>query len=89
MAHRLHPQPGYPFTLDLSISYSFSEAGLRVTTTATNVGPKPCPYGAGAHPYLTVGTEHLDDATLTVPANIWLPADGRGIPFGEEPVDGP
>jgi len=88
MGHRLHPQPGYPFGLDLSIAYSLSPAGLRVTTTATNLGPKPCPYGAGAHPYLTVGTERLDDATLTVPADTWLPTDGRGIPLGEKPVDG-
>ncbi len=88
MAHRLHPQPGYPFALDLSIAYSLSAAGLAVTTTATNVGPKSCPYGAGAHPYLTVGTERLDDATLTVPASTWLPADGRGIPLAEQPVDG-
>ncbi len=88
MTHRLHPQPGYPFALDLSIAYSLSAAGLRVTTTATNIGPKPCPYGAGAHPYLTVGTELLDDAMLTIPAHTWLPADGRGIPHGEQPVDG-
>ncbi len=88
MAHRLHPQPGYPFALDLSIEYSLSAAGLRVTTTATNIGPKPCPYGAGAHPYLKMGTDRLDDASLTVPAGTWLPADERGIPLGEQPVEG-
>ena len=88
MVHRLHPQPGYPFALDLSIAYSLSAAGLRVTTTAVNVGPKSCPYGAGAHPYLTVGAERLDDATLAVPASTWLPADERGLPLGEQPVDG-
>ena len=88
MVHRLHPQIGYPFALDLSIAYSLSAAGLRVTTTATNVGPGSCPYGAGAHPYLTVGTERLDEATLTIPAKTWLPADARGIPVGEQPVDG-
>ncbi len=88
MVHRLHPQPGYPFALDLSIAYSLSAAGLRVTTTATNVGPTPCPYGAGAHPYLTLGTDLLDDATLAIPASTWLPADERGLPLREQPVDG-
>ena len=54
--HVLHPQPGYPYTLELSVEYALSEAGLRVRTTATNAGSEPCPYGSGAHPYLTVGT---------------------------------
>ena len=35
MAHTLHPQPGYPFSLDLSIEYSVSDEGLRVASTAT------------------------------------------------------
>ena len=50
--HDLHPQPGYPFALAISIEYVLSADGLRVSTTATNVGGEPCPFGAGAHPYL-------------------------------------
>ena len=60
--HELHPRPGYPFSLELSIEYSLSPAGLRVQTTATNVGAEPCPFGSGAHPYLTIGTETIDSA---------------------------
>ena len=30
--------------------------GPAGAATATNLGTSPCPYGAGAHPYLTVGT---------------------------------
>ena len=51
--HLLEPQPGYPFSLALSIEYSLSPSGLRVETTATNTGTEPAPYGSGAHPYLT------------------------------------
>ena len=50
--HDLHPQPGYPFSLAIRIEYVLSADGLRVSTTATNVGGDPCPFGAGAHPYL-------------------------------------
>ena len=60
MEHRLYPQPGYPFTVDLSIEYALSANGLSVQTTATDVGPDRCPYGCGAHPYLSVGTEAAD-----------------------------
>ena len=56
MEHVLHPRPGYPFSLALAIEYRLSDDGLRVQTTATNVGPRPCPFGSGAHPYLTLGT---------------------------------
>src|SRR5581483_2430565 len=53
VTHRLHPQPGYPFSLDLTVDYRLDDDGLTVTMGATNVGPSPCPFGAGAHPYLT------------------------------------
>ena len=84
----LHPQPGYPFTLALSVEYRLGPGGLSVATTAANRGDRPCPYGAGAHPYLTVGTETVDDALLEVPAATWVEADDRGIPTGSAPVDG-
>lgn len=88
MTHLLHPQPGYPFTLDLSIEYTLSAKGLAVRTTAMNVGPDRCPYGCGAHPYLTVGTETVDATVLRAPARTVLQADGRGIPTGATPVVG-
>ncbi|MGH3016875.1 MAG: aldose 1-epimerase family protein [Gaiellaceae bacterium] len=88
MTHRLHPRPGYPFTLDLSIEYTLSDHGLSVRTTATNVGHDRCPYGCGAHPYLSVGTETVDAAVLQAPARTVLQADGRGIPTGATPVAG-
>jgi aldose 1-epimerase len=88
MALTLHPQPGYPFTLGLSVEYRVDVAGLSVATTATNRGDRPCPYGAGAHPYLTAGTDLVDDIVLRVPAATRLEADERGIPTGSAAVDG-
>ncbi len=76
----LHPQPGYPFTLGLAVEYRLGPGGLSVSTTATNLGDRPCPYGAGAHPYVTVGTDLVDDAVLLVPASTYLWSDERGIP---------
>ena len=56
MALRLHPQPAYPFTLDLRIDYALADAGLEVTLGATNAGDGDLPFGAGFHPYLTTGS---------------------------------
>ncbi len=82
MALRLHPQPAYPFTLDLRLDYALDDEGLTVTLTAVNAGSDALPFGAGFHPYLTVGTPAVDDARLTLPAGLWLPTDGRSIPTG-------
>jgi aldose 1-epimerase len=86
MRHRLHPQPGYPFALELAITYALVADSLSVRTSATNIGTTPCPYGAGAHPYLSVGTPDVDLIVLQAPGQKWLPTDGRGIPTGAEPV---
>jgi aldose 1-epimerase len=88
MEHVLHPQPGYPFSLALGIEYRLSEDGLRVQATATNVGGKPCPYGSGAHPYVTVGTTTVDPVILHAPGRTVLRADERGIPVGAGSVEG-
>jgi len=87
MEHLVHPRPGYPFALALSIEYALSDAGLSVTTTATNVGPDPCPYGCGAHPYLTLGTERVDSLVLRVPGSTVLSSDERGLPTGRSSVE--
>jgi len=88
LGHVLHGEPGYPFMLALEIEYMLDSRGLTVTTSAVNIGPDTCPYGAGMHPYFSLGAETIDDAILTVPAATRLVADERGIPVGEEPVDG-
>jgi aldose 1-epimerase len=88
MDYLLEPQPGYPFALALGIEYSLSDAGLTVTLTARNVGPEPCPYGSGQHPYLTLGTPTIDTLRLQVPADVVAFSDDRGIPVRSEPVDG-
>ena len=88
MEHGLHPRPGYPFSLALSIEYTLSDDGLSIATTATNVGPDPCPYGCGAHPYLTLGTPTVDSLVLMAPARTVLTSDERGLPTGRSAVAG-
>jgi aldose 1-epimerase len=88
MEHRIHPQPGYPFSLAVAIEYLLSGEGLQVRTTATNSGAEPCPYGCGAHPYLTLGSRAVDSLTLRAPGRTVLQSDERGIPIGSESVEG-
>lgn len=88
MDYLLEPQPGYPFSLALTIEYALADAGLEVTTTARNVGAQPCPYGSGQHPYLTLGTPTIDPLRLQVPGRVVAFSDERGLPVRSEPVDG-
>jgi aldose 1-epimerase len=83
----LEPQPGYPFTLGLSVEYALSETGLTVRTVARNLGRGPCPYGSGQHPYLTLGSL-IDRLRLQVPAQSVLISNERGLPIGSESVEG-
>ncbi len=79
----LWPSTGYPFALSLAITYALTSHGLTVQTTARNTGDDPCPYGAGAHPYVRVDDAHPVDASLLhMPASATLEADARGIPTG-------
>lgn len=89
MVIRLHPSPGYPFTLDLAVAYTLGDDGLQVSATATNAGSSPCPYGFGQHPYLSPGVERLDDCNLRFDAATRITTDvGRALPTGTEPTAG-
>jgi aldose 1-epimerase len=79
----IYPRPGYPFLVVLEIAYSLDDSGLNVRTTARNGGDRPLPFGAGQHPYLTVGTPHIDDASLQLVAGSRLEMDPeRQVPSG-------
>ena len=85
---RIHPQPGWPGTLEAMITHQVSADGLTVTVEATNIGADELPFGYGAHPYLTVGESTVDDVSITVPAGSYLEVDDRLLPTKISPVDG-
>jgi aldose 1-epimerase len=83
-----YPQPGYPWTIDVSNAWSVGEDGLEVTTTIVNRSPSPAPVASGFHPYITAGTPTIDTATLHLRADSWLPTGAQQIPTGRESVAG-
>jgi galactose mutarotase-like enzyme len=84
----VEPQPAYPWELELRIEYALSGRGLDVTVEAMNVSADVAPFGIGFHPYLTVGTNVVDEAELTVPASRRLLMNERELPTGAVDVDG-
>jgi aldose 1-epimerase len=87
LATTIEAQIGYPYRLDLLVSYELDESGLHTTITATNTGPATAPFGTASHPYLVAGDGLVDDWTLEVPASeVQLVTADRLIPTDLVPV---
>jgi len=83
----VHPQPAYPWRLELEVGYRLDGAGLTVHFRARNGSTVPAPFGIGFHPYLAVGLM-VDDAVLQVPATQHLALNERGLPVSIDAVAG-
>lgn len=88
LALRLPASTGYPFDVELVVTYGLTEQGLEVRFTAHNHGTETAPYGVGFHPWLATGGGDLDDCTLRVDAASRVVSDERLLPVGTEPVRG-
>jgi aldose 1-epimerase len=88
LGYRLRPQQGWEWSLDLSVTYALTISGLIVTPRARNVGSEAAPFGFGAHPYLSVGEDRVDEVEITIPAAAVLEVDDRLLPRGLAAVDG-
>lgn len=88
LEHDLVPTPGYPWALRVRVTYTLSDAGLRVHVAATNLSQATAPYGVGFHPWLSPGAASVDECTLRVDALRHVTVDERLLPTGTEPVAG-
>jgi aldose 1-epimerase len=67
--HQIVAQTGYPWSLELRVTYQLGTDGLTTSVHATNLSDFPAPYGVAPHPYLRIGDTKLDDCRLTAPAD--------------------
>jgi aldose 1-epimerase len=89
MGTRLRPQAGYPFSLDIRVTYELGADGLVVATTAANIGDQTCPYGTGQHPYLSPGIGRINDCIFELGAATRILTDNeRQLPTGTATVEG-
>ncbi len=73
---------GYPFSLEVRVTYALDGNGLACAFDVENVGSSAAPVGIGFHPYFTVGTELIDDAEATLPCAGYLEFSDRLLPTG-------
>lgn len=75
----IHPQPGWPATLQVDLQHALSAEGLTVTVTARNLGDAVLPFGYGCHPYLKTGSSN-EETVACVRASHYLAVDARMLP---------
>ena len=73
---------GYPFALDLTVTYTVKRDQIVLEILAANSGDTPAPYAAGWHPYFQLGngTDDIDDLELSVPARTLIRTGQALIP---------
>jgi len=86
LAHRIWPNAGYPFCLDLEVRYGVDGAGLTTELTCRNAGSDPAPYGCAPHTYLVAGDGTVDEWHLDLPATQRLEVDPERLLPADDPV---
>jgi aldose 1-epimerase len=85
---------GYPFAIDLAVSYTLDANGLGLAVSMRNVGQEAAPCFFGWHPYFRFDGSELDSWELQVPASslvrtcadlIPLPGEEAFLPLDQAP----
>lgn len=83
LGYKFGSDEGYPFPIDLNITYQLFDSTLRVSALATNNG-QAAPFGVGFHPYFLVGENFRASANFSKQILV----DEKMIPISDKPIDG-
>jgi aldose 1-epimerase len=86
LGKRITATVGYPFTVELEITYEINGVGFSCEFSATNASESAAPFVIGFHPYFTIGDP--EEATLKIPAQSYYPQDANKIPLAKTSVVG-
>lgn len=76
--------PGYPFAIDLTVTYTLDAAGLTLEAVMRNVGNQAGPCFFGWHPYFRLSELPIDSWELQIPADTVIRTDSDFIPLPAE-----
>lgn len=85
---RIEQEPGYPFLLDLQVTYTLGDGGLQVEQAVQNVGAEAAPVALGAHPYLCLGEQDVATLDVEVSARTTLLLGDDHLPLDQMSVLG-
>lgn len=79
---------GFPFRVQVAITYTVTATGLICVATWRNVGLERAPFGIGFHPYFKPGPSPLAEWTLQFAASSHLESNpGTALPVRRRPMD--
>jgi aldose 1-epimerase len=70
---------GYPFAIDLAVTFTLDASGLSLLARMHNVGDKAAPCFFGWHPYFRVGDSSVDTWELEIPATSFVRMNADAI----------
>lgn len=82
--HRImspYDEPGYPFSLQIIITFTLDAQGFNIAVTAANLGTEKLPLTLGWHPYFRL-PGNLSEWMLTMDADLYFPTTEKLIPTG-------
>jgi aldose 1-epimerase len=72
---------GYPFAIDVSVTYTLDAGGLTLDVSMRNVGERAAPCFFGWHPYFRLGDTPVDSWVLEIPADTLIATDAALLPL--------
>lgn len=85
---RILPSAGYPFELDVAISYELQTSGIRVTHSAVNRSAAKAPFVVGAHPLFEISGTATEDLEIKSAVRSVDLVNERKIPIGKQKISG-
>ena len=80
----LNSPAGYPYSVDIEITYELNTDGLKCSFAITNRSDTAAPFVIGFHPYFSIGDANV--AALSLPAESYYKQDANKIPVSKEAV---
>lgn len=84
----LQPTAGYPFQLEISITYQLTGDGIEVTHHAKNFSDSAAPFVVGSHPYLQISGTPTQDLEIKSSVRTVDLVNDRKIPIGKQDISG-
>jgi aldose 1-epimerase len=84
----IQPTAGYPFNLEIAVTYELTNDGIDVKHFAKNLSENAAPFVVGAHPYLQISgtpTEQLEIKSSVRTVDL---VNERKIPIGKQDISG-
>lgn len=73
--------PGYPFAIDVAVTYTLDATGITLEVSMRNIGEHAAPCFFGWHPYFRLGDTPVDSWVLEVPADTLIATDADLLPL--------